>query len=292
MIGTVDLELAERVDVAINRHVARRCQPPRLGAAIQHAVFDGGARVRPRFALGVALACGDDRPALADAAAVAIECLHCASLVHDDLPCFDDAATRRGRPAVHAAHGETLAVLTGDALIVMAFQVLADVAPQAGERLAPLLSVVAEAAGAPNGLVAGQAMESEAAADLEAYHAAKTGALFEAAGAAGAVASGGDVALWRGIGAGLGAAYQIADDLHDALGHGGHGKPTGQDAAHGRPSAVARQGVSGALASLRHQLEATAEAIPDGPSAQTLRQLVREQAERFLPADLVARASA
>lgn len=292
MTGSAEHHLAERVEAALKRHVTHRCRPPRLGAAIHDALFNGGARVRPRFALGVALACGDDRPPLADAVAVAVECLHCASLAHDDLPCFDDADTRRGRPAVHAAHGQALAVLTGDALIVLAFQTLADVAPLAGERLAPLLALIAESAGPPHGLVAGQAMESETAAEVGAYHAAKTGALFEAAAACGAAAAGGDVAQWRHIGASLGAAYQIADDLHDALGKGGQGKPTGQDAAHGRPSAVAQAGVAGALADLRRQLDDTAEAIPSGPAADTLRQLVREQAGRFLPADLAARASA
>src|SRR5262245_7582368 len=80
--------------------------PPRLAAAMRYAVFPGGARVRPKLCLAVAAACGDDAPALADSAAVAIELLHCASLVHDDLPCFDNASTRRGKPSVHQAYGE------------------------------------------------------------------------------------------------------------------------------------------------------------------------------------------
>src|SRR5579875_14557 len=92
--------------------------PPKLAAAMQYAVFPRGARLRARLCLAVAQACGDDAPMLSDAAAVSIELLHCASLVHDDLPCFDDADTRRGKPAVHRAFGEPLAVLTGDALIV------------------------------------------------------------------------------------------------------------------------------------------------------------------------------
>ena len=285
-------DLSPRVEAAIRRHVGARCAPPRLGAAIEHAILAGGSRVRPRFTLGVALACGDDRPALADAVAVAIECLHCASLVHDDLPCFDDAAIRRGRPTVHLAHGEALAVLSGDALIVMAFQTLSDVSALAGERLPELLQVLAEAAGAPDGLVGGQALESEHTPDLDTYHAAKTGALFEAAAAGGAVAAGGDVTVWRQIGAWLGAAYQIADDIHDALGIGGEGKPTGQDTAHARPSVVARHGVDGAVLALHRHMEAAVDAIPPGPTAETLRTLVREQTTRFLPADLAARRSA
>ena len=99
--------------------------PGRLAQALHYAVTPGGARIRPTILLSVAMACGDDRPALSDAAAVALELIHCASLVHDDLPCFDDADTRRGKPTLHRAYSEPLAVLTGDSLIVLAFDVLA-----------------------------------------------------------------------------------------------------------------------------------------------------------------------
>ncbi|MFN9479787.1 MAG: polyprenyl synthetase family protein, partial [Betaproteobacteria bacterium] len=90
--------------------------PPRLAAAMRHAVFPGGARIRPRLCLAIAAASGDPDPDVTEAAAAAIELMHCASLVHDDLPCFDNARTRRGLPSVHAAFGERIAVLTGDAL--------------------------------------------------------------------------------------------------------------------------------------------------------------------------------
>ena len=80
--------------------------PPKLAGAVRHAVFPGGARVRPQLALAVAQACGMDDPRLSESVAVAIELMHCASLVHDDLPCFDDAQTRRGRASVHYAYGE------------------------------------------------------------------------------------------------------------------------------------------------------------------------------------------
>ena len=91
--------IEQALDAALSQHEVPGA-PPRLAAAIRHAVFPGGARIRPQLCIAVARACGDDDPALADAAAVALELLHCASLVHDDLPCFDDAATRRGRRAV------------------------------------------------------------------------------------------------------------------------------------------------------------------------------------------------
>ena len=137
--------------------------PPSLLAAMRYAVFPGGARIRPRLCIAVARACGDESAALPGAAAAAIELLHCASLVHDDLPCFDDAATRRGRPSVHKAFGEPIAVLTGDALIALSFQALAHAAAAVPARLVPLVGIVARSIGAPHGIIAGQAWECEAA---------------------------------------------------------------------------------------------------------------------------------
>src|SRR4051794_54385 len=111
-------DLRARVEYALERAlhtVLSNGTPPPLAAAIRDAVFPGGGRLRPQLVL---LASGGIESALAEAGAVAVELVHCASLVHDDLPCFDDAAVRRGRPSVHAAHGEAMAVLVGDALIV------------------------------------------------------------------------------------------------------------------------------------------------------------------------------
>src|SRR5262245_38141865 len=155
--------------------------PPRLAAAVRHAVFPGGARIRPRLCIAVAHACGDDEPALADAAAAALELLHCASLVHDDLPCFDDASERRGRPSVHKAFGERLAVLAGDALIVAAFQALGAAGGTRAERLPALLATISSGVGMPQGIAAGQAWECEPRVHLRDYQRAKTGALFAAA---------------------------------------------------------------------------------------------------------------
>ena len=155
--------------------------PPRLAAAMRHAVFPKGARIRPRLTLAVAAACGDDQPRLSSAAAAAIELLHCASLVHDDLPCFDDADTRRGRPSVHRAFGEPLAVLAGDGLIVLAFQTVARAGCGAPERLGPVINAIGDGVGVPFGIVAGQAWECEPRADLSEYQRQKTGALFAAA---------------------------------------------------------------------------------------------------------------
>src|SRR3954453_642744 len=178
MDAATRIELA--LTVAVTRAEAPGC-PPRLGAALRHAVFPRGARIRPKLCLAVAAACGDDDPTAADAAAAAGELLHCASLVHDDLPCFDDAPIRRGKPSVHLAFGEPLAVLAGDALIVLAFQTLARAAAFAPDRLTTLLLTVGGAVGMPLGIVAGQAWECEPEVELEAYQQAKTGALFAAA---------------------------------------------------------------------------------------------------------------
>ncbi|GAB5376593.1 MAG: polyprenyl synthetase family protein [Acuticoccus sp.] len=252
---------------------------------MRYSLFPGGARSRPTLSVTVAIACGDDRPLLTDGCAAALEFLHCASLVHDDLPCFDDAATRRSKPSVHAAYGEAMAVLVGDGLIVMAFQTLGDVAQEAGQRLGPLLACLADAVGAPNGLVAGQAMESEPACDTDAYHAAKTGALFEAAAVGGALAAGvSDTEPWRALGARLGAAYQIADDLRDRFGSTHEiGKPIGRDAALERPNSIDAYGLDGSVALLRRQIADATDAVPDLAEANLLRRFIADQAERIMP---------
>src|SRR5215475_9188376 len=125
--GEAGMDVATRIEKALNEAVGLADQPgcpPRLGAAMRAAVFPKGARVRPRLCHAVASACGDDQPGATNAAGAAIELLHCASLVHDDLPCFDNADLRRGKPSVHKAFGERLAVLAGDGLIVLAFEAL------------------------------------------------------------------------------------------------------------------------------------------------------------------------
>jgi geranylgeranyl diphosphate synthase type II len=283
------MDLTGRIETALETAIARMeaGSPPTLAAAMRHAVFPGGARVRPRLCLSVGHACGGDSAPLIEATAAAVELLHCASLVHDDLPCFDDAAERRGRPSVHALHGEAIAVLAGDGLIVQAFETLARGAAAAPARLPGLLSALARAAGAPSGLVAGQAWESEPEAPLETYHCAKTGALFVAATMGGAMAAGADPGPWRALGALLGEAYQVADDLLDAVGEEGCGKPLHQDAARQRPNAVARLGLDGALARLEALVGQAAASIPPCAGREALAELVRLQARRLAPKSLV-----
>jgi geranylgeranyl diphosphate synthase, type II len=279
--------LEEALSAALKR--AEEQAPPRLAAALSHAVFPGGARVRPRLCLAVAAACGDRNPALTDAVGAALELLHCASLVHDDLPCFDDANTRRGRPSVHRAFGEPLAVLTGDALIVLAFETLGRAGASHPTLLAPMLLRLTQAVGAPRGIVAGQAWESEPSAPLELYHASKTGALFTAATTLGAMSCGASGDGWHELGARLGAAYQVADDLLDALEDPtASDKPVMRDQANDRPNAVARLGAQGAVARLRHLVDEALEAIPPCEGREGLSSLVQQIAQRLVPVSLRA----
>jgi geranylgeranyl diphosphate synthase type II len=227
-----------------------------------------------------------------DAAAASIELLHCASLVHDDLPCFDDASMRRGKPSVHQAYGERIAVLAGDALIVLAFETLARGAADAPDRLVALLKTVGRAVGMPAGISAGQAWECEQHVVLSEYHRSKTGALFIAACVAGAQAAGANPAPWRGVGERLGEAYQVADDLRDAMCDLDElGKPVKRDAVLGRPSAVKELGVSGAVKRLQDLVGEAVQSVPECPGAAALKALIAAESTRILPKELARRAA-
>lgn len=257
--------------------------PPGLVSAVRHAVFPSGARIRPRLCLAVAAACGDPTPALTDAAATAIELLHCASLVHDDLPCFDDAALRRGQPTVHRVYGEPLAVLAGDAMIVLAFETLARAAGSAPERLGRLIEIVARGVGSPHGIIAGQAWESEPRIPVITYRRAKTAALFEAAAAAGATAAGEHGASYRLFGQRIGEAYQIADDILDVTGKPEElGKPVGRDVTLGRPNAANDLGLQGSQHLVEQLVGQALEAVPSCCYPEELEGWTRETARKLL----------
>jgi geranylgeranyl diphosphate synthase type II len=281
------MDMMTRIQAALDHELTQASSPsapPRLMAAMRHAVFPGGARIRPQLCLAVASACGEDAPALTNAAAMAIELLHCASLVHDDMPCFDDADTRRGQPTVHKVYGEPLALLTGDALIVMAYQVLARAGRSHPNRLAGLIDTVCIGTGAPDGIVAGQAWECENRVDLSQYQRAKTGALFVASTCAGAQAAGADPEGWRALGECLGEAYQVADDIRDVLMQADElGKPAGQDAQHGRPSAAADLGLVGAIDHFHGLMQAAIDSVPECLSRRAMRQLVLHESRRLIP---------
>ena len=281
------METGARIEETLELAIARASgagAPPLLASALHYAVFPGGHRIRPQLCLAVAQACGDG-PSRRRAAAAAIELLHCASLVHDDLPCFDDADTRRGKPSVHAQFGTPIAVLAGDALIVLAFQTLARAASP--ERLALLISIVATAVGAPGGIVAGQAWECEAAVPLVDYQRAKTGALFVGSTMAGAAAAGLEPEPWRKLGEAIGEAYQVADDLRDVLCDADElGKPIGQDAARYRPNAAAQLGIGGAKARLEQLVRVAADSIPDCPGRSDLGKVIEAQTAQLFPKQL------
>jgi geranylgeranyl pyrophosphate synthase len=198
--------------------------PARLHAAMRHLLFPGGKRLRPAFALAAAEAVGAPAERALPVAA-AVELVHTYSLVHDDLPCMDDDALRRGRPTVHVAFDEGTAVLAGDALLAAAFATLAsDADPaSAGSRLAAAADL-AEAAGSRK-LVGGQAEdlrfdeEPSDAERIESIHGRKTAALFAASVVGGARLAGADeeaLARLRRFAEAVGVAFQIADDVLDA----------------------------------------------------------------------------
>ena len=278
--------IEQALDAAVVSAEGRGC-PPGLARAMRYAVFPGGARVRPRLCLAVAWACGDTDPASTDAAASAIELLHCASLVHDDLPCFDDSPTRRGRPSVHSAFGERLAVLAGDALIVLAFETLAKRIVAAPGPTSQVIATVAQSVGAPRGICAGQAWECETDVVLTDYQREKTGSLFVAATVAGAQSVGAPTEAWRVVGERLGEAYQVADDLGDVTGvRQEFGKPIGRDDNLGRPNAALELGVPGAVQRLKVLVTSAIDAIPSCPGAPVLRELISAESRRILPEEL------
>jgi len=168
---------------------------------------------------------------------------------------------------------------------VLAFQALGRAPVRMPARMPRVLSAIAEGVGMPLGIVAGQAWECEPRVALRDYQRAKTGALFAGATVAGAEAAGGDARAWRALGEWLGEAYQVADDIRDVIADPALlGKPIGRDAALGRPSAAAEQGLSGAIQHFDRLVANAIAAIPPCRGAAGLRALVRAEAERLVPA--------
>lgn len=207
--GLVDADLARRLQVPPH-------DPGRLVEAMRYAATGPGKRLRPAVVLAAAEACGGTRDAALPAAS-AIELLHAYTLVHDDLPAMDDDDVRRGRPTVHVAFGEAIAILAGDGLLTAAFGALAELGAEAGAAV----EVLARRAGAAE-LLGGQAIDLTAPPrdfdEVERLHAAKTGALFAAAAELGAIAAGADAATRAALGRyglAIGIAFQHADDRDD-----------------------------------------------------------------------------
>ena len=219
------LGFLDEVRRQIDDELAVRLAPPepdpgRLGEAMHYAALGPGKRLRPALVIAAAEACGA-APGAALPAAAAIEMLHAYTLVHDDLPAMDDDDVRRGRPTVHVAFGEAIAILAGDGLLTAAFGALAELGPGAADAVA----VLARRAGRGE-LLAGQAIDLTSApaelreiAAIERLHARKTGALFAAAAELGAIAAGAAPELRARLaryGMAIGVAFQHADDRDDA----------------------------------------------------------------------------
>ncbi|WP_419190191.1 polyprenyl synthetase family protein [Saltatorellus ferox] len=236
--------------------------PPEIADATRYALLGGGKRIRPALVrlAGEAAAGGQDAmdPATkraVEAAAIAIECVHTYSLVHDDLPCMDDDDLRRGRPTVHKVYGEAAAVLAGDALLTLAFETLAAGMPAPAAARATL--ALARAAG-PAGMVGGQALDlagegQDLAADrIRVIHELKTARLIAAAAELGAIAAGGTEAQARlaaGYGRAIGLTFQAVDDVLDVTGDAATlGKTPGKDQDARKGTLVAALGLEGARA--------------------------------------------
>ncbi|MEO9970682.1 MAG: polyprenyl synthetase family protein [Hyphomonadaceae bacterium] len=254
-------EVADKVTVALDQLIPPASGPEaNLMRAMRHAGLANGKRLRPFFVLEAGSLFGADETPLLHTAA-ALECIHTYSLVHDDLPCMDDDDLRRGQPTVHIAFDEATAVLAGDALLTLAFEILADDRMDvSSETRIKLISKLAEASGA-RGMVGGQMIDIlgiDHVRDLNTItrmQRMKTGALISYALEAGAIigcASSAERQALAGFANDLGLAYQIADDLLDVTGDAERvGKATGKDEAAGKATFVTLLGVEGAQQRVR-----------------------------------------
>ena len=262
---------AGEVNVCLAAHLdaAAAATPPRLLAAMRHAVMTGGKRFRPFLVIEMARLHGGDEAALrALDVAAALECVHAYSLVHDDLPAMDNDAVRRGQPTVWKAYDDWTAILAGDALLTLAFEIIAGAAagpaPALGTGCAmTIVRRLAEAAG-PAGMVGGQMLDLEAEKrgepprpstdHVRRLQSMKTGALIVFACEAGAIigaASPEAVTAARAYGEALGLAFQISDDLLDVAGDAATvGKAVGKDQVLGKATLVAVEGLAAARAHL------------------------------------------
>ena len=262
--------------------------PDRLQAAMAHGALNGGKRLRPFIVMECAALAGA-MPANCLPAAIAIEMVHCYSLVHDDLPSMDDDDLRRGKPTVHKAFDEATAILAGDGLLTQAFSVLAGSDLPDSIRIL-LVKELAQAAGAA-GMVGGQVRDLEGESGgltLDAIvemQAMKTGALIRAAARMGAIAGhapDGVLAALTKYGEAAGRAFQLADDLLDVTASTDQmGKATGKDAGRNKPTLIALIGRDAARRQLGDLIHNAITALTAfGPQADGLRDLARYFAER------------
>ena len=256
-----------------------------LAQAVRYAVLGGGKRIRPFLLIESAELFEAPADSAYDVAA-ALECVHCYSLVHDDLPAMDDDALRRGRPTVHVAYGEATAILVGDALLTLAFEILARPETHKEASVRAELSLNLARAAGWRGMVGGQALDLATEGtqlpegEIARIQALKTGALIEFACEAGAIlgqARADQRQALQAYGKAVGQAFQLADDLLDVDGDAGQvGKATGKDGVAGKATHVASLGVERARARLAALEGQAIEALrPFGPEADTLIEAAR-----------------
>jgi farnesyl diphosphate synthase len=272
----------KKLEQWLTHNTKRNQAVERLVEAMRYAALGGGKRLRPFLVVECASLCGiPDENALNTAAA--LECVHCYSLVHDDLPAMDDDDLRRGRPTVHRAFDEATAILAGDALLTLAFEIMADPATHTDADVRSELVLGLARASGMTGMVGGQTLDLEAEkkpaslgeTEILSLQALKTGALITFACEAGAILAQANsahrVAL-RNYGEALGVAFQLADDLLDVEGNEALvGKAVAKDKDAGKATLVELIGVDAARERL-HQIEqqATASLAPFGQRAETL----------------------
>jgi geranylgeranyl diphosphate synthase type II len=253
-----------------------------LSRSMAYSLLAGGKRLRPVLALAAADFAGCAEPAAIAVPVAGLELIHTYSLIHDDLPCMDDDALRRGKPSSHIVFGAAAALLTGDALLTLGLELLATPLPTVPpERQLAALRVVAQAAG-PRGMVLGQVLDMENTqtdlAALTRLQKLKTGALLEASARLGAILGGADhevtemLARYAGF---LGEAFQIKDDILDVEGETEVlGKPAGSDAQNAKLTFVSCLGLAGAERALLAKTEAAVAVLADaGDRAEFLREL-------------------
>ncbi len=256
--------------------------PEKLAEAMRYAALGGGKRLRPVLLIESAALFGVRAENALDAAA-ALECVHCYSLVHDDLPAMDDDALRRGRPTVHLAFNEATAILAGDGLLTLAFEILATPQTHGDPSVRGELALGLARAAGWAGMAGGQSLDLEAedqqleVNDIRRLQALKTGALIQFACVGGAILGRAEGESWQALetyGRLLGQAFQLADDLLDVTGDTDKlGKETGKDSGAGKATLVAALGLDEARAELeRLEGEAIASLEKFGDSAHTLRE--------------------
>ncbi|WP_028746490.1 polyprenyl synthetase family protein [Rhizobium mesoamericanum] len=269
---------------ALNGEITR---PERLRSAMHYASLNGGKRLRPFLVVEAASLLGGDRDAALRVGA-ALECVHCYSLVHDDLPAMDDDDLRRGKPTVHIAYDEATAILAGDSLLTYAFDIIAAPETKLPDAAKLALTLALARAAGFGGMAGGQALDLAAekqAPDeqgIVTLQAMKTGALIRFACEAGAIIAGAspeDRTRLRQFGERIGLAFQLADDILDLTSDAATmGKATGKDASRGKGTLVAMHGMAWAEAKLAEQVR-EAEALL-APYAE--RSIILAEAARFI----------